>query len=156
MTWLNWFRLRIPPLVITGLAVALIWAIAWAVPSLAVEIPLGRWIAAALGLLGCAVSLWAVVSFRRAKTTVNPLNPEASAQLVVSGVYHGSRNPMYLGMLLALGGWCVYHGNVASAVVLPCFVRYLNRFQIQPEEELLSLKFGAAYEDYASRVSRWL
>jgi hypothetical protein len=30
---MNWLRLRIPPLVVTGLAVALIWAIALAVPS---------------------------------------------------------------------------------------------------------------------------
>lgn len=153
---MNWLRLRVPPLVVTGLSAALMWAIAWALPGLAVEIPARPWIAAALALLGCGVALWAVVSFRRAKTTVNPLNPEAASRLLVHGIYRRSRNPMYVGMLLALGGWGVYHANVAAALVLPGFVGYLNRFQIQPEEEMLTRKFGAAYEGYLSRVSHWL
>lgn len=145
---MNWLRLRIPPLVVTGLAVALIWAIALAVPSLAVEMPLRLLTAAALALLGCGVALWAVVSFRRAKTTVNPLNPEATSQLLVHGIYGRSRNPMYVGMLFALAGWCAYHGNIAAALVLPGFVWYLNRFQIQPEEEMLTRKFGPPFEAY--------
>lgn len=149
-------NLRLPPLAVTGLAAALIWGIARLVPNLSVAIPLRSWIAAALALLGGAASLWAVVSFGRAKTTVNPLHPEATSQLVVHGMYHYSRNPMYLGMLLALGGWFVYYASVLGTAVLPCFVGYLNRFQIQPEEEMLTRKFGLAYKAYVGRVRRWL
>lgn len=86
MGQMNWLRLRVP-IVVTVLAAALMWAIAWALPGLAVEIPVRLWIAAALALLGCGVAIWAVVSFRRAKTTVNPLNPDATSQLLVHGIY---------------------------------------------------------------------
>ncbi len=68
----------------------------------------------------------------------------------------GARKPLYVGMLFALAGWCACHANIAAALVLPGFVWYLNRFQIQPEEEMLTRKFGAACEGYLSRVSRWL
>lgn len=153
---MTWLRLRVPPLVVTGLAAALIWGVAWLLPSLSVEMPLRLWIAAALALLGCAVSLWAVVSFRRAKTTVNPLKPEAASHLLANGIYGRSRNPMYVGMLFALAGWCLYHANAAAALVLPGFVWYLNHFQIQPEEEMLTRKFGPPFEAYLARVPRWL
>jgi protein-S-isoprenylcysteine O-methyltransferase Ste14 len=156
MGFMTWLRLRVPPLALAALAGVLIWGIAWILPSFTVEIPLRLWIAAALALLGGGVALSAVVSFRRAKTTVDPIHPEATTRLLVYGVYHHSRNPMYLGMLLGLGGWSVYHANVLSAVALLCFVGYVNRFQIQPEEEMLSRKFGAEYEAYSSRVRRWL
>jgi protein-S-isoprenylcysteine O-methyltransferase Ste14 len=36
------------------------------------------------------------------------------------------------------------------------FALYIGRFQITPEERILSAKFGAAYFDYKSRVRRWL
>jgi protein-S-isoprenylcysteine O-methyltransferase Ste14 len=152
---MSWLCLRIPPLIVAGLAAALIWGIAWILPSLSINIPLRFWIVAAFVLSGCAVAIWAIVSFRHAKTTVNPLNPEAASRLLVHGIYQYSRNPMYLGMLLTLAGWCVYHANVAAVVVLPCFVVYINQFQIRPEEGILGQKFGAAYQAYLTRVSRW-
>src|SRR5690554_7931457 len=58
-----------------------------------------------LVLLGAGISLIGVRSFRRAKTTVNPLKPEQATQLVDGGIYRLTRNPMYLGMLLVLLGW---------------------------------------------------
>ena len=119
MGFVTWLRLRVPPLAIAGLAGALIRGIAWILPSLSVEIPLRLWIAAALALIGGGVALSAVMSFRRAKTTVDPLHPEGATRLLDYGVYHHSRNPMYLGMPFALGGWCLYHANVSSAVVFP-------------------------------------
>jgi protein-S-isoprenylcysteine O-methyltransferase Ste14 len=36
------------------------------------------------------------------------------------------------------------------------FVLYINRFQIAPEERVLSAMFGTVYSAYKSRVRRWL
>jgi protein-S-isoprenylcysteine O-methyltransferase Ste14 len=36
------------------------------------------------------------------------------------------------------------------------FVLYINRFQVVPEERVLSSMFGAAYSAYQAKVRRWL
>ncbi len=97
-----------------------------------------------------------VAAFRRERTTVNPLTPGAATSVVSSGVYSRSRNPMYVGFLLALAGWAVYLSNVAAALLLPAFVAYMNRYQIKPEERVLLAKFGTAFEQYMARVRRWI
>lgn len=45
---------------------------------------------------------------------------------------------------------------LALIFVLPMFQMYLNRFQIRPEERVLSARFGSAYVNYAQSVRRWL
>ena len=79
-----------------------------------------------------------------------------SSSVVASGVYRHSRNPMYLGLLLVLSGWALYLSNAAPALLLPAFVGYMNRFQIEPEERILAAKFGAPFTDYVAAVRRWL
>jgi protein-S-isoprenylcysteine O-methyltransferase Ste14 len=97
-----------------------------------------------------------VASFKRAKTTINPMKPESSSSLVISGIYKLSRNPMYLGFLLVLVGWAVLLSNALAFVFVPAFIFYMNRFQIDPEEKALAGKFGQEFLDYKSRVRRWL
>lgn len=148
-------ELRIPPLALVLICAAAMAAIACTVPA-SMPIP-GRWaIAGAFVLVGAAVALAGVMAFRRHKTTVNPLTPQQSSTLVAGGIYRFSRNPMYLGFLLALLGWGVYLGNWASVLLLPVFVAYMNRFQIQPEERALTQLFGPQFVDYARSVRRWL
>ena len=55
---------------------------------------------------------------------------------------------MYVGMLLMLVGWGIYLGNIASFIMLPIFILYMNRFQIMPEETFMAEKFGLAYQQY--------
>ena len=112
--------------------------------------------ASAIALTGLAFSVAGALSFRRAKTTVNPLKPEKASSLVTSGVYRVTRNPMYLGLALVVLAWAVL---LASPVLLlgPVgFVAYINRFQIAPEERVLSARFGADFEAYRAQGRRWL
>ena len=95
-------------------------------------------------------------SFRRAKTTVNPMKPDSASSLVVSGIYDLTRNPMYLGFLVILVGWAFFLSNALGFIFLPLFVLYMNRFQIEPEERALASVFGEAFASYRSRVRRWL
>jgi protein-S-isoprenylcysteine O-methyltransferase Ste14 len=39
---------------------------------------------------------------------------------------------------------------------VPVFALYINRFQIYPEERVLSSLFGAEYTAYKNRVRRWI
>jgi protein-S-isoprenylcysteine O-methyltransferase Ste14 len=71
-------------------------------------------------------------------------------------VYKFTRNPMYLGLLLVLFGWAIFLSNAAAFALLPGFFVYMNRFQIEPEERVLALKFGSEYAAYKAKVRRWL
>ncbi|MFT4247786.1 MAG: isoprenylcysteine carboxylmethyltransferase family protein [Pseudomonas sp.] len=87
---------------------------------------------------------------------MNPLRPQASTQLVESGLHRFSRNPMYLGhAVIVLGVAVLLHAALALASV-PVYMAYVTRFQIIPEERALRDRFGAAYIDYCARVRRWL
>lgn len=148
--------LRVPPLALTFVAGVGAWLCARAMPALRVETSLQLPVAVAFAVLGSAFSLLGVISFRQARTTVNPTTPGAATALVVSGVYRVTRNPMYLGFLCFLLGELVWLGNPVALLTAPAFVIYLNRFQIAPEECALRARFGAEFNTYTTRVRRWL
>lgn len=147
-------ELKVPPLALVVVFAFLMWLISGyersPVLSLHVGIAFMCWIA------GIAVILAGMLAFRRAKTTVNPFTPEAATTMVDSGVYRFSRNPMYLGFLLALIGWAAYLSHLLAFALLPLFVLYMNRFQIEPEERALASKFGGQFHAYAASVRRWV
>ena len=147
---------RIPPPIVGLCCAALAWAIARATPGFEVVWSLQPVIVACLVALGAGIDLWALLAFRSARTTVNPLAPGRSSVVVTAGIYRVSRNPMYLGMALLLLAWCVYLGNPLALLSLVLFCAYITRFQIIPEERLLLAKFGAPYASYLAEVRRWI
>lgn len=149
-------ELRVPPLLVVLIVAALMAAIAHLSYSTAILIPWRLAIVSTCVVLGALVATAGVVTFRKHQTTVDPLDPAKTQSLVTTGIYRISRNPMYLGFLLALVGWGAFLSNLAALLLLPAFVLYLNRFQIRPEERALSAKFGAAFDAYAASVRRWL
>jgi protein-S-isoprenylcysteine O-methyltransferase Ste14 len=149
-------ELKVPPVAVVLFMAALMWLVARAVPVFEIALPARGFLAIGLAVTGMVASLSGVVSFRRANTTVNPMKPDSSSSLVSSGVYALTRNPMYLGFLLVLAGWAVFLSNMLGLLLLPVFVFYMNRFQIEPEEKALAILFGPAFIAYQSRVRRWL
>ncbi|RIV32884.1 isoprenylcysteine carboxylmethyltransferase family protein [Flagellimonas lutimaris] len=105
--------------------------------------------------LGILVILISVIQFFMTRTTVDPLNPKKTSNLVTNGVYKFTRNPMYLGMLLFLLAFGLKLGNAFNTLVAAGFVSYLNRFQIKPEEEALKEMFGKEYSIYCKLTRRW-
>ena len=87
---------------------------------------------------------------------MNPMKPDPTSSLVVSGIYRYTRNPMYLGFLLILLAWAAALSNLLALVSLLAFVLYMNSFQIVPEERILSSRFAQDYAEYRARVRRWL
>lgn len=146
----------IPPPVVVAAFAAAMWGLARYVGpghfSFAGQVPL----AAALLVAALALMLAAVLSFARARTTVNPMRPARASALVTDGVFASSRNPIYLGDLILLIACAIWLGQLAGFALLPLFVLYLNRFQIEPEEEALTRLFGDDYRQYRLRVRRWI
>jgi len=149
-------ELKIPPPVLALLFALCMWLASSLVAPL--ELPFVLRVGAALMLfaVGLAVSTAGVVSFRRARTTIDPTHPMATSALVSGGIYGFTRNPMYLGLLLGLLGWAAFLANPLALLLVPAFVLYINRFQIRPEERTLSALFGGEYGAYQERVRRWL
>lgn len=146
---------RIPPPAVGFIAGVLAWVLAWAWPQPVMPPALHDW-GGAVGLLGAGVALAAYVSFKRARTTINPLRPERASSLVVSGVFRFTRNPMYLGIVLAVLGWALHLGAWVALVAPALCGAYLQRFQILPEERVLTQRFGEQFTRYCERVRRWI
>jgi protein-S-isoprenylcysteine O-methyltransferase Ste14 len=149
-------ELKIPPPIVAILIAVAMWFVSRTGPSSELALLARGLLFGALALVGGAVALAGDVEFKRARTTINPLKPQNASALVTSGVYRFTRNPMYLGLLLAMLGWCAFLWSVMALMGPVAFVAYITRFQIVPEERVLLAKFGPAYLDYVRRVRRWL
>ena len=149
-------ELKVPPLALMVVMAAVLWLASLAGPAFDFTLLPNAVLAMGFAAAGAFACLAGVVSFRRARTTVDPRKPDATAALVVSGIYRYSRNPMYLGFLLMLLGWALFLSNGLALLLLPAFVLYMNRFQIRPEERVLAARFAGDYVAYVARVHRWL
>ena len=149
-------ELKVPPPILALCLALLMWFASSLVSPVAVPFGVRVGVALALVVIGQSISISGMVSFRRAKTTMNPIKASAASSLVTSGVYRYTRNPMYLGLSVTLMAWAVFLSNLLALVAVPLFVLYISRFQIRPEERVLSSLFGAEYAAYKQRVRRWL
>jgi protein-S-isoprenylcysteine O-methyltransferase Ste14 len=81
---------------------------------------------------------------------------EQPSALVTNGVFRLSRNPMYVGFVLILGGVAILLGTVSPYVVVAAFAVVMDRRFIRAEEQALHGRFGAEWASYRSRVRRWI
>lgn len=143
---------RLPPPVLVALAMGTAWLLdrLWTVqigpplPGLG-----GMVIFLAIGLVG-----WAVLVLVKAGNDPRPDRPDAA--LVEGGPFRFSRNPIYLGFLLAAAGLALVWGTLWGWAAVAVLHGVLDRAVIAREEAYLAARFGAPYEAYRSRVRRWM
>ncbi len=114
------------------------------------------WYYAGAIVLGCGVLIAVVASrqFTVVGTNIVPLT--RSSSLVTNGAFALTRNPMYLGMVLALVGAALLL-NAPWPWLVPCgFAALLYYRFIRHEEALMAQTFGDAYLQYKQRVRRWI
>jgi protein-S-isoprenylcysteine O-methyltransferase Ste14 len=108
-------------------------------------------------LLVCvAIFVSAVYQFWKYRTTVNPQKLERTSALITEGVFAWSRNPIYVVDVLLLLSWAIWLGSWINLLMPIAFIIYCTEFQIKPEEQVLTNKFGDAYIQYRQRVRRWI
>jgi len=148
-------NLKIPPPVVLLIVAALMWAVGrYLYPGSPTKLHL---VTCAVAIVaGAAVLLTAYFTFRRARTTLDPLHPEQATTLLTHGIYRYSRNPIYLAMALILFGWAFYLASPPVFVLPFVFVGYMTRFQIIPEERALTIAFGDEFERYLTKTQRWM
>ena len=109
-----------------------------------------------VGSIGVLIAVAGVWAFKQAKTTTNPVRPNAATSLVTSGIFRFTRNPMYLGLACLLITQAIYLSSPMSLIGVAGFIGYINQFQIKPEERAIGVIFGEEYVIYKSQVRRWL
>ena len=124
--------------------------------TLSVSLPFAHIVLIACLVVSVFVGFAGVYEFRKAKTTINPIQVKQASKVVDTGVFSFTRNPMYLSMFVLLFGFAYWQQNILSMLITFTFVFYINRFQILPEEAALEELFGATYVDYKQRVRRWI
>ena len=153
---MNALALKEPPVAQVIITAAAMYGVSKMVPALTFSLNGSTALAVGLGVIGMSLGVMGVTQFRKAQTTPNPQALEKVSSLVTSGIYRYSRNPMYLGLVLILLGWAFYLSHFLAFVLLPVFILYMTRFQIQPEEQMIARKYGKTYQAYLNKVRRWI
>ncbi|OQW74915.1 MAG: hypothetical protein BVN32_11575 [Proteobacteria bacterium ST_bin14] len=99
-------------------------------------------------LIGIAIGL-----FRRRGE--NPIPATPTGEVIDTGIYARTRNPMYLGMAIAYPGIAILLHSMPALLLWPLAILLVRKYVIAREEAYLEAKFGAPYLEYMNRVSRW-
>ena len=111
--------------------------------------------ASVLLCLGTVLLLWCVREFYVAgRGTLAPWDPPQ--HLVTSGPYRVSRNPMYLGVVLILAGWCALWSSRTLIIYTALFMIGFHLRVLLVEEPWARQRFGEEWDAYRARVPRWI
>ncbi len=143
--------LKIPPPVIFILSLCLIYVLSNQTYSSVTLI-----LSCLIWVICAVIAVVAILPFKQQKTTIDPLYPQKTSQLITQGIYRFSRNPMYLSLIFGLVGWMVLWQSVWGILAIILAMLYLTEYQIKPEEQALKAKFGESFVLYQQQVRRWL
>jgi protein-S-isoprenylcysteine O-methyltransferase Ste14 len=104
--------------------------------------------------IGFALVALSFRRFRLAGTSVVPGEPATA--FVVAGPYRFTRNPIYIGFVLAYFGFAVMLTSMWVLLLLIPVLPILQRGVVLREEAYLERQFGDSYRKYKARVPRWL
>jgi protein-S-isoprenylcysteine O-methyltransferase Ste14 len=146
---------RIPPPIWTLAMLIIAYALQRNAIDLAIHVIQSTSLAIAFIVAGIALAIWGERSFAAAGTEIMPASA-TNKKLVTSGPFRFTRNPMYLGLILASLGVAFYFGTLPFFVV-PMLVFLLCNFVFIPfEEAKMQRQHSDPYTDYITRVRRWL
>lgn len=113
--------------------------------------------AAAVALLmGSAALLFAAAARAMGANWSLAARMRPDHELVTHGVFAALRHPIYMAMAMFLAAEAIALGHEANLLVAaPLFVAG-TWIRVREEERLLRAQFGAAYDDYARRVRRFV
>jgi protein-S-isoprenylcysteine O-methyltransferase Ste14 len=144
-----------PPLlllavVVVGVLLDWLWPLSFLDP---IPVPVRIVIGLALFLLGLASGIVGSRTFQRIGTNVNPRQP--ALKLATRGVFSHLRNPMYVGMGLAVLGIVVGFAFEWTLIVLVAGGLIMHFGVVLREERYLERKFGEEYRRYKESVPRY-
>lgn len=103
---------------------------------------------------GLVLTGLAVLEFKKHQTTIVP--HQVPTELIQTGVFKRSRNPIYLADVLLLLGLILWWDAVLSLVLVPIFFWVLETRFVIPEENRMRREFRAEFARYAEKTRRWV
>ena len=103
---------------------------------------------------GVVVLLWATHVFR-AEGGGTPVPTHPTKQLVSSGLYRFSRNPIFLADVVIVLGMFLARGHAALLLYALLVFIGLHLWVVMKEEPAIQERLGEDWSIYASRVPRW-
>jgi protein-S-isoprenylcysteine O-methyltransferase Ste14 len=144
----RWSNVPIPEAHVVGLIVGVLLHV-----LLPRSLFAGPWPGAVLGgiclVIGAAFAAWAVLS-------ASEMAIDAPDQLLVTGPYAWSRNPMYVGWTCIFLGVALLMNSIWLLALLPLVVLCVHFIDVAREERALAERFGADYTRYRATVRRYL
>ncbi|MES2927515.1 MAG: isoprenylcysteine carboxylmethyltransferase family protein [Pseudomonadota bacterium] len=149
-------RLLLPPVVwFASVGAMVILQRIWPLATLPPDACVLAWMAGGvLVLAGLAIAQWHARLFKRIGTNINTFGEPGT--LTTAGLFAYTRNPMYLGMLLALAGVALALGTLSPWLLVLQFFVLAQCWYIPLEERKLAARFGRQYADYCRDVRRWI
>ncbi len=105
-------------------------------------------------IIGLVFTIWPEQTLKKNQTTVKTFNNPN--ELVTTGPFKISRNPIYLGMLLMLLGTSITLSSASTFLFPIIFFMIAKKFYISYEEQNLERIFGENYLEYKNQVRRWV
>lgn len=111
-----------------------------------------------LGVILIVLSLFFLIrslrQFFKSKNTLVTVKPASSLQTI--GIYHVTRNPMYVGLAIVYLAITCFIGNWWNIILFPILLAIVQEYIIKHEEKYLERRFAQEYVDYKNNVRRWL
>jgi protein-S-isoprenylcysteine O-methyltransferase Ste14 len=111
-----------------------------------------KWIGVILCYAGIVVFLCALISFGKAWRI--GIDETHSDELVTTGIFAVSRNPIFLFMDMYFMGILLIYPNILFIVATLCAIVGIH-FQIIREEKFLLNRFGDKYAEYKRKTRRY-
>ena len=108
----------------------------------------------AFSIVGAVLVILARRQFAQHHQPTDPGRP--TSQIITTGVFSISRNPLYLGGICILIGIGLALNLPWVLVLLPPALVGCYALLVAPEERYLTTKFGEEYRLYAAAVHRWI
>jgi len=118
-------------------------------------------LACVLFLIGFVFGLWSIVL----QNTIGKGGPVQFANieispktqnLIVSGPYKYTRNPMLFGACLVYFGFSVYLNSITAVILVILFMIFMLIFVKLSEEKRLLKDFGKSFEEYRGKTSMFI
>lgn len=138
------------------------WLLGWLIETKVGVLPLindparraqVQFLATIIAINGIGLIAWGMLTFHNAKTGIIPIKP--ATQLVQSGPYRFTRNPMYSGFTIIYAAFAWIMNTGWPLLLLPFALLALYHLVIKREERYLHGTFGREYDAYRARVKRW-
>ncbi|MDR0724633.1 MAG: isoprenylcysteine carboxylmethyltransferase family protein [Prevotellaceae bacterium] len=117
------------------------------------SVSLLKWIGIVWCYIGLFIFLWALISFGKAWRI--GIDKTHSNELVMTGIFSLSRNPIFLFIDIYFMGILLIYPNILFITLTLCTIIGIH-FQIIREEKFLLNKFGEKYAEYKRKTRRYL